>query len=1466
MRAPYTGERPRSPVFQRSEPAFGAFRVGRRMYGHPRGACVQKVRILGLGRHEIVFRQACTCVLALWKLRVGVEDYYLAQVASGLDEYYTGTGEAPGSWMGGGVVGLALTGEVTPADLRAVLAGLAPSTGLTPNGTPLTAHRRRVPGFDLTFSVPKSVSVLFALGDPLVQHAVVAGCDAALVEALGWLEREACFVRRGTNKAENKAAWGEQWGTRRMVANGFVAASFRHRTSRAGDPHLHWHVLVTNLAQGIDGRWSALDGSALYSAKRTVGVMFQVAMRRELSARLGVEWGPMRQDSADIAGIPARVLREFSQRSAQIAEWLETAGLSGPAATDAAILATRGRKQVPADFAAVEAAWHVRADALGWGPTELEQLLAAVTVEPRPAGYVVEDVTWRAGTQSRRSRMVGFEEWLTWLLDTRVTAHDGAFTRFDLIQAVAATLPASTSIEIVEATAQRALASPAIVPVGDHWQDRTVVHAPCRLIPDDRAVRYTSRSLLATEEQLLAQLVGGVDAGVGVLDPVAVEPAIAGSTLGADQAAVIRVLTAAGDRVAVMVGRAGTGKTHTLGTLRTVYEASGYTVIGLAPSARAARELHDGSGIVSTTIARHLVERREIDASTLVVVDEAGMGGVRDLAAVIDQVTRVGAKLVLVGDHRQLPEVSAGGGFRAALDTLDTRVVELTVNRRQQHEWERGALDQLRHGDVATAFAAYQDHERVVLADDPHQLHTQAISDWQKLRRTGDTLMLAGTRAEANLLNREARQILAAAGELDLDGEFEIGGRLFAPGDRIVLCRNSLGQHLANGYDFAVDNGMLATVTGLDHAGFHVRLATGEQVIVDRGYVEQGWVDHAYALTIHKAQGVTCDHVLVVGPAGLFREGIYVALSRARLSAWIYATHAQAFELDQRHDTGIPLPAEHTDDLGHDLLARMHTSGAKSLVTISDPDASRVAELATNIAAHELLQRAKDACEAEQMVGVVDPGELRAAYDRAVATRTHLDEGRRVRALDRDNVGHVLTIDDTAGTCVVHFDNDRGHSAHKIMSWDQLVVIDHPDVVVTSAATAALAVLADAVADAVQDWEFELSAYGIEPGDADLYRRALHVAVDRATHLLRADQPDWLNTWLGPRPADPPGAAVWDDATTRIAHHRLLHNVDDTEPGLGSRPGDADADAATQWQRLMLRILEDRCWLTNRHKAPVEPLTVRSAGELIERRTELERLTATAPADQRDLIERISHADIDPGDLLPRLLDATRVQDARRAWIIANWPHIVELEQISTLIAAQPALAHWPQAQTDPVSDVLDQLRLFAPDLDRREERTLAELDRQAAEMDPVRRLEARRDQLQRLAHQTVSSADQEALHQELVTLGAELRQARRERAVEQVFDRYLPNPIDDARATRITTRITTLAHDVLTTPPAWLIDHVLDLRDNHQLTSVDHVELATRIIQVAAHLELHGQLPATWPAPTPPAVELPQSCIELGY
>ena len=1397
-----------------------------------------------LWRHEILFRQACVNVMALWKLRVGVEAYYLSQVASGLDEYYTGAGEAPGSWIGGGVAGLGLSGEVVAADLRAVLAGLAPGTGLTPNGTTLATHPRRVPGFDLTFSVPKSVSVLFALGDPLVQHAVTEACEAALVESLGWLEREACFVRRGTNKVENKDTWGEGWGTRRMVANGFVAASFRHRTSRAGDPHLHWHVLVANLLQGIDGRWSSLDGTALYAAKRTVGVMFQASMRRELTERLGVSWGPMRKDSAEVAGVSARVLREFSQRSAQIAEWLHAAGRSGPVATDEAILATRASKQTPADWAVVEADWRARADAVGWGPTELDHLLAttAPVVDSGP-GFVVDDVVWSGGESTVVPHVVEFEEWLEWLLETRVTANNGTFTRFELTQAIASELH-GTNITTIESMVHCALASPAIVPIGAQQADRPSIQARNRVVPDDRPSRYTSRTLLNIEQQLLDHLAVSVDASSGVLDWSLVEAAITASTLGHDQAVAVRSLTTSGDQVAVMVGRAGTGKTHTLGTLRTVYEHSGFMVIGLAPSARAARELQSGSGIGSTTIARHLVERRQIDASTVVVVDEAGMAGVRDIAAIIDQATRVGAKVVLVGDHHQLPEIGAGGAFRAALDTLGDRVVELTVNRRQQHLWEQAALDQLRHGDVTTAFASYLEHGRVVLTDNPDQLHARALSDWQRLRASGDTLMLAGTRAEAHLLNQLARQLLADAGDLDLGRGFEIGGRAFAPGDRIVLCRNHPGQHLANGDRFAVENGMLATVVDSYHDGVRVFLATGEHVVLERSYLERGWVDHAYAVTIHKAQGVTCDHVLMIGPAGLYREGIYVALSRARLSAWIYATSAQVAEMDQRHDAGIPLPTETVHGPERDLLARMNATAAKMLVTAGDPLAARVVELAATVPARELIERATTARNAEERVDVINPAALRDAYNRSAETRTRLDEGRRVRALDRDNIGHVLDIDDTTGTCLVHFENDHGRDTTKTMAWRELIVVDHPDTVdVSPAARATLAALADNVAEAELDWKIELLAFGVDPGDAELYRRAVYVAIDRAAHRLRGEPPAWLTTWIGTRPTDAPGASTWDDAANHIAQHRLLHDIPDHQPGLGVRPD--DLAAADQWQQSMIRILQDRCWLADRHAIPSAPLVVRSPVELIERRTELDALVATAPLDQRRAIERITASCIEPSELHRTLVNAVHVRGERQRWILANWPHVVELQQINMLIATQTPDPSSPNSEPEDVRRILDLLGQVAPTPERREERSLAIIEQLAVDNDPVLKLEMALRRLNAMAETLVDDAERQAVDGQIITTARALREARRDRTAENVYAKYIP----DASQTARDDRAITLAHDALADPPTWVVDHVRHLHNTGQLAATRLDDLATRVVIGATHLDRHGQLPPDWPA-----------------
>jgi conjugative relaxase-like TrwC/TraI family protein len=1397
--------------------------------------------------------------MSLWKLRVGVESYYLAQVASGLDEYYTGAGEATGRWAGSGSSLLGLSDEVTGEDLRAVLAGLAPGTGFTPNGTPLTSHPRRVPGFDLTFAVPKSISVVYALGDPLVQAAVMEACETALAESLAWLEREACFVRRGTN-SRRVAPDPAEFGTRRMIADGFVAAQFWHRTSRLGDPHLHWHVLVANMARGIDGRWTALDGQALYRTQRTVGVLFQTAMRRELTERLGIEWGPMHRDSAEIAGIPSRVLREFSQRSEQIAEWMESRGVEGAAARSEALLETRTSKQAPADLSAVEAAWRERAEALGWGPTQLDRLLAARPHDAAEVGrWTIPADRWSVDGDGSAIRSVSFDEWVDWLVTTRVTEKSGTFTRLDLVQAVGSALPANTSLVTVEATANRALTCSVVVQVGDHWTERRPVHAPDRTVVDDRELLYTSRSLLALERRLLEQLGAGTRVGTGILERVPVEAAIEVSTLGDDQAAAIRALTSNGDRVSVMVGRAGTGKTHTLGTLRTAYEDAGWSVIGLAPSARAARELQEGSGIESTTIARHLVERRDITTTTVVVVDEAAMAGTRDVAAIVDQATAVGAKVVLVGDHHQLPEVAAGGAFRAALDTLADRVVELTANRRQQHEWEREALDQLRCGDVPTAFAAYRDHGRVVITDTPDDLHAIVLGDWQATRPHGATLLLAGTRSEARFLNRHARQMLAASGDLSLDDEIEFAGHGYVVGDEVVMCRNDRHQHLVTGEEFAVDNGMRGTVTDLSPGHMTVRVTSGEHVVLDRDYLDHGWVDHAYAVTIHKAQGVTCDSVLVVGPAGLYREGAYVALSRARHEARLYVTADQAAGIEERHEYGIPLPTESVPDPEADILARLHRSAAKNLVIVDDPDADRIAELVATVPAPELLRRARHAYDAEQHCGAVDPADMRAELDAAITTRTHVDVGRRVRAIDRDNVGHVLSIDDVAGACLVQFDSIDDRTAIKTLDWSQLVVIDYPDTVeITPVAAETLARRTDAVLAAEAAWAGALAEHGVQPGDPTMYRRAVHTAADDAARALQADPPEWLTTWLGSRPGSPAAASVWDDAVTRIAHHRLLHDITQDEPGVGPRP--TDSIESDRWQDLMLRLLEDRLWLAAHPTPDVVPLPAATPQELIDRRAELEQLLAAAPADQQRFIDRIARSELDHAEMHGYLSAAMAVQDERREWILTNWPHLVELEQVTTLIAEHEPLAHWPVAQPPEVRDVLDQLRQLAPHLDATEERSLAELDRLEIDSDPVRKLEARRTHLRQLAEQA-TPIEQEAIHSELATLGRDIRAARRSRTLNEAFDRYGPTTIDDARATRITT----LAHDTLMTQPAWIIDEIHDLHTKGQLNTRDVTDLAARITHAVAHQDRYGHLPEQWIHPTPVGPEAPVVSLEVG-
>jgi conjugative relaxase-like TrwC/TraI family protein len=246
-------------------------------------------------------------MLSIGKLgAAGGAEYYLDKMANSVDDYYLGRGEAPGQWVGKAAAGLGLVGQVDPEDLRNLLAGRS----LDGEALGVQVQPGRRPGYDLTFSAPKGVSLLWAFGAPDVRGAISAGHDRAVASVIDHLSAEACFARRGRG------------GAQLIEANGFIGAAFRHRTSRAGDPQLHTHVVVPNLVEGSDGRVSAPDGRQLYLWQKTAGTLYRSALRAELTP-LRLAWDFRGNGLSELRDVPQAILKAFSKRRTDIETAME---------------------------------------------------------------------------------------------------------------------------------------------------------------------------------------------------------------------------------------------------------------------------------------------------------------------------------------------------------------------------------------------------------------------------------------------------------------------------------------------------------------------------------------------------------------------------------------------------------------------------------------------------------------------------------------------------------------------------------------------------------------------------------------------------------------------------------------------------------------------------------------------------------------------------------------------------------------------------------------------------------------------------------------------------------------------------------------------------------------------------------------------------------------------------------------
>lgn len=749
-------------------------------------------------------------VLSIAKVRPGGARYYLEAVAAGREDHRRPGQEPDGVWLGRASAALGLRGSVDAAELEAVLAGADPASGEVLNPA---QDRVRVAGFDLTFAAPKSVSLCFALGEPAAADHVRLAHESAVAAAVGYLEREAITARRGSGDSRHSVA-----------VDGVVGAAFLHRTSRAPDPHLHTHVLVANVVAGSDHRWSAFDARGLYAHARTAGILYQAHLRHELGRRLGLEWGALRSGMADVKGIDRSVVRAFSRRRQEIEARLADEGLSGPRAARVAQLATRSSKELDVSFEALVGEWRARAEAAGLGRHELAAAMTG-TGRPEPTDGGIPTAAWMR----------------TIIGPDGLTASASTFARRDVVRACCSLLPDGAEVARVEALADAVVGSDLVRPV------------PSRASRHMEEPRWTTPEVLAAERALVDSARRRGHDGVGVAEPAALESALSlRPQLPSAQSAAVRELLCSRAGVVVATGASWAGSTDALDAARDGWQASGLRVVASAPSAEQAADLEAVSGIETTPLADVLAQLAGPACpapADVLVVHDAGRLGAATLGAVLDGADRAGAKVILLGELRQLRAVEAGafrrlGEHLGSID-LDAPRAATTSERIVESGWVQ-VVDRGTDGGA------------VVVGSSAPAVRRRVVADWWADRQAGrETVMVASSRREIDTLNAAARAELIAASQL---GEsMPVGRREMAVGDRVLIGRGGRGA--------GVVTGTRATVTGVDvdRRMLDLRTDQGRTLSMSAATATAVELRHAYATSARETRKVQPDRALVLG-------------------------------------------------------------------------------------------------------------------------------------------------------------------------------------------------------------------------------------------------------------------------------------------------------------------------------------------------------------------------------------------------------------------------------------------------------------------------------------------------------------------------------------------------------------------------------------------------------------------------
>jgi len=777
-------------------------------------------------------------------------------------EYYASRGETPLAWGGSGAPDLGLAGAVSGQEYDAIFGS---GGAVDPaSGAPLVAAKR--PGLELVVAAHKSVALLGVVGRADEMHAILdAETDATLAYLDGWM------TARGGRRGRAQT---------RTPTHGLLWARTRHATSRAGDPEPHDHVLIANACRMADQRdgWKAVDTAALRDllhAATAAGRMASAAKAVSLGYAIEADDGPSgRLGHWRVAGMPERACAAFSKRSAEITAAVESRGYDTYQARQTAARDTRkAKRHAPPDD--LLTGWHAELAAIGFTPVGMLADIDAAgaagrrTVPPRLSERQLSAlVTYTLGPAGR-------------LAERKV------FTRSDVVVAVAPLLFGAHPRELGRAVEAVCAHPDAVALVG---------------VAGARERAYAPACVLAVETAIAVKVAAQSQrSDFAALTPAAVQAAISakhealgGRSLTAGQATMIAGVCTSGRGVELVLGVAGAGKTTAIDVVRSAYESAGYRVIGTSISGQAARTLGSEAQIVESRTTASLLWRLDhgqlgLDRRSVIVLDEAGLADDPSVLRLLAAAETAGAKVVMVGDHRQLGAVGPGGSLEALVGRHGDGVHILDHNVRQVDPDERVALGELRAGSVEAAVEWYAKRQRIVTAPTRDGALDATVAAWAVDVESGrDTTMLAWRRANVAALNARARAVMADTGRLN-GAELEVDGTGYRTGDRIVTLAPGSNRDTVTS-----QRGVVISVD-VDARSLLVRMDDGREHRFGTDDIGADRLGYGYATTVHRSQGATVDVAHLFADGG-GRELGYVAMSRARHASHV---HVVADSADQ---------------------------------------------------------------------------------------------------------------------------------------------------------------------------------------------------------------------------------------------------------------------------------------------------------------------------------------------------------------------------------------------------------------------------------------------------------------------------------------------------------------------------------------------------------------------------------------